>query len=1037
MKCRLVCMFFGLLLQGAASSFAQTVLLDDFNRANNNVVGTGWAETETVANTAATITGNQLRLGSATAGRDYVYQDVSALYNTVLNSNTGILTWSFNMRQSRTDPSGFDNSNYGVAFVLGCTSNNFLTGNGYAIVLGNTGSSDNLRLVRFVNGIDANANMTNIIAPVVDYGNDYLTVKVTYNPVNNNWNLLVGSNLTFFDDPLTASYSQLGVTTMDATYTGNDLLYLGCAWNHATSSSDFATYDNIRIPNLCTIDPEPTVPSSALSFSAIGANSATLNWTRGNGTECIIIGSQTGTVTSAPADGASYVSNTTFGLGTLMAPGEYIVYSGSASTATINGLSPTTNYEFKIFEYNGSGCITNYLIPNPATALLTTIACVPLAEPTTPSTSPIIISGLTSSIQLAWTRGNGSYCVVVIRAGSPVTTPPTDGTSYSANSVYGTGSFTTPGEYVVYSGTGTTVTVTGLLAATTYYFAIYEVNGTGCNSNFLTTLAAVINGSTSTVSSYNLYFGNLHSHSDYSDGDIDNVCNGAGSATCCYDIGNTALNFDFMGIADHNHNEGPVMTIAKYSSGLTEATNYNSTHTDFVALYGMEWGTISTGGHVAVYGVNQLVGWNTGNYNTYCAKGDYNTLFNLVTSTPNAFATLCHPNNTDFANIANTAYNSMYDNAIVGVAVKNGPYNSLNTTYTDPAAGNNVNYYNKLLAKGYHLGPTVDLDNHNSATMGKSSEGRTVVLATSLSNASIYDAMLNMRFYASEDYNVNATFTVNSTYPMGSIVTQSVDPNFNVTISDPDGDIINSIKIWYGVPGSGALPTVLSSTTNVGTLAYTHTFATGTYYYYAEITEADGNKTWTSPIWYTKITSPLPIQLLSFTGRAISKGNLLEWTTATELNNDYFTLMRSRDGYNFEELTRVNGAGTSLSTTNYKWLDKNAPTGINYYLLKQTDYDGHFTYSNVISLRTEIKSSPFSIYPNPNNGLFTITTGGGKEDQFSVNVYDNVGRLVYESRSAFSVFTEIDLSNLNQGIYMVQILSEQESFVTKLVIEKR
>ncbi|MBL0342752.1 MAG: hypothetical protein IPP71_18790 [Bacteroidetes bacterium] len=195
------CILLWLLVLNAFTALAQTVLLDDFNRANNTVVANSWNETETVANTSITITSNQLRLGSATAGRDYVYRDVSALYNTVFNTNTGILTWSFNMRQSRTDPSGFDNSNYGVAFVLGCNSNNFLTGNGYAVVLGNSGTSDNLRLVRFVNGIDGNANMTNIIAPAVDYGNDYLTVKVTYNPVGNNWSLYVGNNLGFLMIP--------------------------------------------------------------------------------------------------------------------------------------------------------------------------------------------------------------------------------------------------------------------------------------------------------------------------------------------------------------------------------------------------------------------------------------------------------------------------------------------------------------------------------------------------------------------------------------------------------------------------------------------------------------------------------------------------------------------------------------------------------------------------------------------------------------------------------------------------------------------
>ncbi len=1014
---------------------AQTVLLDDFQRADNVLVGNSWVEVETVANTGNTVTANQLKSGSSISGRDYCYRDVSAAYNTVFNSNTGILTWAFNMRQRRADPSGFDNTNYGVAFVIGCNSNNFLTGSGYAVVLGNSGTSDNLRLVRFVNGLDANANMTNIIAPAGDYGSEYLTVKVTYNPVGNNWSLFVGNVTANFTDPNLATYIQLGVTTSDATYTGNDLLFLGTLWNHATSATDFGDFDNIRVPNICILNPEPTTPATVINFSNIGANSITLDWTTGNGSERIVIARRNGSVTSTPADGASYVANNVFGLGTLMAPNEYVVYTGSGNSVTVSGLTATSNYEFRVFELNGVGCTSNYLLTAPAIGNTTTIACIPANEPSIQSTNPMIVSGLASSIQLAWTRGDGDYCIVVCKANTSVSTPPSDGVSYAANSIYGSGGTTTAGEYVVYSGTGNSVTVTGLLSSTTYYFAIFEMNSSGCNTNYLTANPATIGGATSIVSSYNQYFGNLHSHSDYSDGDIDNVCNGTNSAYCCFDIGNTAMNFDFMGISDHNHNEGPVMTPAKYASGLAEATTYNSNFSNFVALFGMEWGTISTGGHVGIYGVDQLVGWNTGNYNTYCAKGDYVTLFNIVNATPNAFATLCHPNSTDFGNIAGIAYNSGFDNAIVGVALKNGPYNSTNTTYTDPAAGNNANYYKTLLSKGYHLGPTVDLDNHNSATMGKSSEGRTVILATSLSKASLVDAMLNMRFYATEDFNLNVSFTVNSAYPMGSIVTQSTAPVFAVNASDPDGEQITSIKIWYGVPGSNVAPTVLTSVNNSGTLNYIHSFALGTYYYFTEITQADGNISWTSPIWYVKLSSPLPIELLSFTGRNIPKGNLLEWSTATELNNNYFTLERSRNGVDFFDIAQVAGAGTSLSQLNYNYLDIYAPEGSNYYRLKQTDYDGQFSYSRIILIRTTKQNAAFSIYPNPSDGNFYITFADDNIPA-SFSIFDAQGRIIKLQQQFISGTYKVSLPGIAQGIYTLRLFVGNEIYVSKLVIEK-
>ncbi|MBI4647219.1 MAG: hypothetical protein HY738_11695 [Bacteroidia bacterium] len=84
-----------------------------------------------------------------------------------------------------------------------------------------------------------------------------------------------------------------------------------------------------------------------------------------------------------------------------------------------------------------------------------------------------------SSMTIDWTRGNGSSIIVVARAGSAVNVDPTDGNSYNANTVFGSGSQIGSGNYVVYNGTGTSVNVTGLSASTTYYYAIYEYNSSG------------------------------------------------------------------------------------------------------------------------------------------------------------------------------------------------------------------------------------------------------------------------------------------------------------------------------------------------------------------------------------------------------------------------------------------------------------------------------------------------------------------------------------------------------------------------------
>ena len=82
-------------------------------------------------------------------GKDFVARDVSARYSSTLTTNGNQLSWAFNMQQSRPNPSGFASNNYGVAFVLAGSSSDLTTGNGYAVVYGNSGQPDSLRLVRY------------------------------------------------------------------------------------------------------------------------------------------------------------------------------------------------------------------------------------------------------------------------------------------------------------------------------------------------------------------------------------------------------------------------------------------------------------------------------------------------------------------------------------------------------------------------------------------------------------------------------------------------------------------------------------------------------------------------------------------------------------------------------------------------------------------------------------------------------------------------------------------------------------------------
>jgi hypothetical protein len=112
--------------------------------------------------------------------------------------------------------------------------------------------------------------------------------------------------------------------------------------------------------------------------------------------------------------------------------------------------------------------------------------------------------------------------------------------------------------------------------------------------------------------------------------------------------------------------------------------------------------------------------------------------------------------------------------------------------------------------------------------------------------------------------------------------------------------------------------------------------------------------------------NPLPVELLMFSAAKSDDGVNLNWSTASEKNNDYFEVQRSSDGYTFSTISKINGAGNSNTYLHYHTMDRKPISGLNYYRLKQVDYDGSFQYSAVRSVNIDLKSIfPFIVYPNP------------------------------------------------------------------------
>ncbi|MCW5956916.1 MAG: hypothetical protein KIT61_10040 [Pyrinomonadaceae bacterium] len=161
---------------------------------------------------------------------------IPAPYSATLSSNPGLVTWQFNMRQIRPDPAGFSSTaSYGVAYILSTNSTSPDTGigkTGYAVTLGESGTVDPIHLVRFSGGLQ------NTVTPIIDsntagltdFGAEYLSVRVTYNPSNNQWELFLRNDgTTAFSDPGTGTLVSQG-TVVDSTYVNTAFTNMGAYW---------------------------------------------------------------------------------------------------------------------------------------------------------------------------------------------------------------------------------------------------------------------------------------------------------------------------------------------------------------------------------------------------------------------------------------------------------------------------------------------------------------------------------------------------------------------------------------------------------------------------------------------------------------------------------------------------------------------------------------------------------------------------------------------------------------------------------------
>ncbi|HRJ16979.1 MAG TPA: T9SS type A sorting domain-containing protein, partial [Saprospiraceae bacterium] len=168
------------------------------------------------------------------------------------------------------------------------------------------------------------------------------------------------------------------------------------------------------------------------------------------------------------------------------------------------------------------------------------------------------------------------------------------------------------------------------------------------------------------------------------------------------------------------------------------------------------------------------------------------------------------------------------------------------------------------------------------------------------------------------------------------------------------------------------------------------------------------------------MANPLPIELLYFDARPNGKVVNLHWATATEQNNDFFSIERSRDGLKFEEIMRTPGAGNSTERKDYSEVDTRPLSGLSYYRLRQTDFNGETTVSQVVAVRIDGEGNDIRVFPNPADDFFFVETAADPSS-LRVRLLNHVGQTVPLAPQVQASRLMFQTSNLAAGVYYIEI----------------
>jgi hypothetical protein len=255
--------------------------------------------------------------------------------------------------------------------------------------------------------------------------------------------------------------------------------------------------------------------------------------------------------------------------------------------------------------------------------------------------------------------------------------------------------------------------------------------------------------------------------------------------------------------------------------------------------------------------------------------------------------------------------------------------------------------------------------------------------------------------------------------PNGNIAVAGFSSPSGIYIYTPTGTLLKTLNVVTGNRSVYLLPNGNFITTN-GTGIHEIDSTSGAL---VRTIIAGANYQYVSLYDYTTI----PVELTSFTANVVEGSVVLNWTTATETNNQGFEIQRSADELNFDNIGFVPGFGTTTEPKIYSYTDQSVNSGVYYYRLKQIDFDGNFSYSEVVEVDVALPTE-FSLeqnYPNPFNPSTSIQFSLPVDARVTINIYNLVGEKVAEAVSSNFVAglnkITFNASQLTSGIYFYRL----------------